>query len=292
MSHGLQLRPLALCLAGGQGQGSRGTQEVHVAHRRAAVPDQVEAVSCCFAHLAGCVLRSFASVRTVTCTPILLCRHTYRRLATTVDATRQALALTLPLHPHPRTCQSPATTLALCQALPTSPHHFPPVARTRSVVLDEAQSIKNPRTLAAHAAWTLHAHCRWCLSGTPIQNTVDDLYSYFRYGVQSVSASSGHCTRVRLVSRRGCRGPCAIAGCGLTWRDPGAAVILDAMRKILQEFSWQAGRQRNQADSPRQADVLNDAWAARLHPSPRAARKGLHPAAANAHACGILVTVH
>ncbi|GLI60468.1 hypothetical protein VaNZ11_002626 [Volvox africanus] len=51
----------------------------------------------------------------------------------------------------------------------------------RRVVLDEAQSIKNPRTLAAHAAWRLFAHCRWCLSGTPIQNTVDDLYSYFRF---------------------------------------------------------------------------------------------------------------
>ena len=48
------------------------------------------------------------------------------------------------------------------------------------VVLDEAQSIKNPRTLAARAAWRLYAHCRWCLSGTPIQNGIDDLYSYFK----------------------------------------------------------------------------------------------------------------
>lgn len=40
------------------------------------------------------------------------------------------------------------------------------------VVLDEAQSIKNPRTLAAHAAWCLSAEHRWCLSGTPIQNSV------------------------------------------------------------------------------------------------------------------------
>ncbi|GFR48225.1 hypothetical protein Agub_g10086, partial [Astrephomene gubernaculifera] len=51
----------------------------------------------------------------------------------------------------------------------------------KRVVLDEAQSIKNPRTLAARAAWRLAAHCRWCLSGTPIQNSVDDLYSYFRF---------------------------------------------------------------------------------------------------------------
>jgi SNF2 family DNA or RNA helicase len=48
-------------------------------------------------------------------------------------------------------------------------------------VLDEAQSIKNPRTLAAHAAWRLPGRYRWCLSGTPIQNTVDDLYSYFKF---------------------------------------------------------------------------------------------------------------
>lgn len=48
------------------------------------------------------------------------------------------------------------------------------------VVLDEAQSIKNAQTLAAHAAWSLHARHRWCLSGTPIQNSVDDLFSYFK----------------------------------------------------------------------------------------------------------------
>ncbi|KAE9461830.1 hypothetical protein C3L33_06264, partial [Rhododendron williamsianum] len=49
------------------------------------------------------------------------------------------------------------------------------------VVLDEAQSIKNHRTQAARACWGLRAKRRWCLSGTPIQNAVDDLYSYFRF---------------------------------------------------------------------------------------------------------------
>ncbi|GAX83731.1 hypothetical protein CEUSTIGMA_g11156.t1 [Chlamydomonas eustigma] len=49
------------------------------------------------------------------------------------------------------------------------------------VVLDEAQSIKNHRTLCAHAAWGLHAQYRWCLSGTPIQNTIEDLFSYFKF---------------------------------------------------------------------------------------------------------------
>uniref|UniRef100_A0A1D1YZL0 Putative ATP-dependent helicase C23E6.02 n=1 Tax=Anthurium amnicola TaxID=1678845 RepID=A0A1D1YZL0_9ARAE len=49
------------------------------------------------------------------------------------------------------------------------------------VVLDEAQTIKNHRTQVARACWGLRAKRRWCLSGTPIQNTVDDLYSYFRF---------------------------------------------------------------------------------------------------------------
>ncbi|XP_050234352.1 helicase-like transcription factor CHR28 isoform X2 [Mercurialis annua] len=49
------------------------------------------------------------------------------------------------------------------------------------VVLDEAQSIKNHRTQVARACWGLRAKRRWCLSGTPIQNSVDDLYSYFRF---------------------------------------------------------------------------------------------------------------
>ncbi|GLT75114.1 hypothetical protein SLA2020_468630 [Shorea laevis] len=49
------------------------------------------------------------------------------------------------------------------------------------VILDEAQGIKNHRTQVARACWGLRAKRRWCLSGTPIQNAVDDLYSYFRF---------------------------------------------------------------------------------------------------------------
>ncbi|XP_024359379.1 helicase-like transcription factor CHR28 [Physcomitrium patens] len=58
-----------------------------------------------------------------------------------------------------------------------------PLARVAwfRVVLDEAQSIKNYRTQVARAVWGLRAKRRWCLSGTPIQNSVDDLFSYFRF---------------------------------------------------------------------------------------------------------------
>ncbi|PIA35393.1 hypothetical protein AQUCO_03500045v1 [Aquilegia coerulea] len=49
------------------------------------------------------------------------------------------------------------------------------------VILDEAQTIKNHKTQVARACCGLRAKRRWCLSGTPIQNTIDDLFSYFRF---------------------------------------------------------------------------------------------------------------
>uniref|UniRef100_A0A0D6QTY3 Helicase-like transcription factor CHR28 n=1 Tax=Araucaria cunninghamii TaxID=56994 RepID=A0A0D6QTY3_ARACU len=61
-----------------------------------------------------------------------------------------------------------------------SPRPLAKVAWFR-VVLDEAQTIKNHRTQVARACWGLRAKRRWCLSGTPIQNSIDDLYSYFRF---------------------------------------------------------------------------------------------------------------
>ena len=33
----------------------------------------------------------------------------------------------------------------------------------------------------AQACWSLRAKKRWCLSGTPLQNAIDDLFSYMRF---------------------------------------------------------------------------------------------------------------
>ncbi|KAL2931938.1 Helicase-like transcription factor CHR28 [Bienertia sinuspersici] len=67
------------------------------------------------------------------------------------------------------------------------------------VVLDEAQSIKNHRTRVAQACWGLRAKRRWCLSGTPIQNAVDDLYSYFRFlKYDPYSVYSSFCSMVKI----------------------------------------------------------------------------------------------
>nr|XP_019049476.1 hypothetical protein I302_03265 [Kwoniella bestiolae CBS 10118]OCF28406.1 hypothetical protein I302_03265 [Kwoniella bestiolae CBS 10118] len=49
------------------------------------------------------------------------------------------------------------------------------------VVVDEAQNIKNRNTKAAKAAVALKAKYRWCLTGTPIQNSVEELFSLFKF---------------------------------------------------------------------------------------------------------------
>ncbi|HEY6728417.1 MAG TPA: DEAD/DEAH box helicase [Polyangiaceae bacterium] len=48
-------------------------------------------------------------------------------------------------------------------------------------VLDEAQAIKNPGSQAAQAAFRLSGRFKLALSGTPIENRLDELWSIFRF---------------------------------------------------------------------------------------------------------------
>ncbi|KAK6144272.1 hypothetical protein DH2020_021092 [Rehmannia glutinosa] len=49
------------------------------------------------------------------------------------------------------------------------------------VVLDEAHTIKSSKSQTSIAAAALVADCRWCLTGTPIQNNLEDVYSLLRF---------------------------------------------------------------------------------------------------------------
>lgn len=48
-------------------------------------------------------------------------------------------------------------------------------------VLDEAQNIKNARSQTARSACALRSHHRLCLTGTPVENRLEELWSLFRF---------------------------------------------------------------------------------------------------------------
>ncbi|KAL9608884.1 MAG: hypothetical protein Q9167_006304 [Letrouitia subvulpina] len=49
------------------------------------------------------------------------------------------------------------------------------------IILDEAHSIKNRNAKATQACYALRAEYRWCLTGTPMQNNLDELQSLIRF---------------------------------------------------------------------------------------------------------------
>ena len=58
--------------------------------------------------------------------------------------------------------------------------HYQNLAFT-SVVLDEAQHIKNPESQNAKAAYAVKSRARFILTGTPLENSVRDLWSLFEF---------------------------------------------------------------------------------------------------------------
>jgi hypothetical protein len=72
----------------------------------------------------------------------------------------------------------------------------------RAVFLDEAQTIKNPDSLAARAACALNAKLRVAVSGTPIENSLMELWSLFRFALSAVGSSLSTRSGWQQICRR------------------------------------------------------------------------------------------
>ncbi|CEO59790.1 hypothetical protein PMG11_04446 [Penicillium brasilianum] len=58
---------------------------------------------------------------------------------------------------------------------------FTPVSKWHRVIVDEAQNIKNPSAKASKACCRLNATYRWCLTGTPMMNRLEDFQSLLTF---------------------------------------------------------------------------------------------------------------
>ncbi len=76
-----------------------------------------------------------------------------------------------------------------------------------TVVLDEAQHIKNPDTQNAQAAFALQARRRFVLTGTPIENSVRDLWSIMNFALPGYLGNAGRFSRALRAAARARRSP-------------------------------------------------------------------------------------
>jgi SWI/SNF-related matrix-associated actin-dependent regulator of chromatin subfamily A3 len=88
------------------------------------------------------------------------------------------------------------------------------------VVLDEGHIIRNAATKSAVAACSLLATCRWVLTGTPIVNTIKDLYSMVKF-----LAVSGGLERSELFN--------AVLTRPLAAGDPDAELLLQSIMRTF-----------------------------------------------------------
>lgn len=79
----------------------------------------------------------------------------------------------------------------------------------RFLILDEAQNVKNPLTQGARAVKALRAHRRLALTGTPIENSVTELWSLFDFLMPGFLGNLNHFERcyAKPIARHGEREP-------------------------------------------------------------------------------------
>jgi SNF2 family DNA or RNA helicase len=107
------------------------------------------------------------------------------------------------------------------------------------VVLDESQMVKNPATLAARAARKLNARQRVCLTGTPLENHLGELWAQFDFLLPGLLGSKVDFTRnFRKPIEKG--------------RDRD---VRDRLRRRIRPFLLRRTKDQVVADLPRKTEV-------------------------------------
>ena len=120
----------------------------------------------------------------------------------------------------------------------------------QTVVLDEAQAIKNATTKRAKAAKALRAKFRLVTTGTPIENRLDELWSLFEFLLPGLLGTRGRFDKTfgRPIERDG---------------DDGAR---KALRRLVRPFILRRTKSQVLADLPPRTDVV-----LRIEPGPEEA---------------------
>lgn len=104
------------------------------------------------------------------------------------------------------------------------------------IILDEAHTIREPKSSQANAMYALQAERRWCLTGTPIQNRLDDLGSLTRFlKLYPYDTLAGFNANIKNKATTG---------------DPG---FLKKLRVMVDSFTLR--RLRDQVDLPPRQDL-------------------------------------
>ncbi len=108
------------------------------------------------------------------------------------------------------------------------------------LVLDEAQTIKNPRSQSSQAVKTLTARHRLCLSGTPVENNLDELWSLFDFLMpQLLGSKAGFQRRFRLPIERN-----------------GDALRLSALRERVAPFVLRRMKEQVAKELPEKTELV------------------------------------
>jgi superfamily II DNA or RNA helicase len=109
-----------------------------------------------------------------------------------------------------------------------------------SIVFDEAQAIKNPQTKLRRALCRLEAESRFCVTGTPIENHLGELWSQVDMVMPGVlgSASTFHTVFRRPIERQ------------------GDSRALDLLRQRIRPFLLRRSKSEVDVDLPEKSEII------------------------------------